>query len=160
MNDDMKFRTTVQTGTSGFQIQYGDIVVGVDSKTLEDICNRMVELGMELISEPGKVTVEYFRNQSIMYYAQLNAYISNQTLKSNERKNTLNLIMELANNYGDLINRTDAKDKIEALKFCYEKAMDSYTESYRQLLGSDVESQIPEPRSLLRELQKIFFKNK
>jgi hypothetical protein len=86
MNDDMKFGTTVQTGISGLQIRRGSTIFEFDLKALEDICNQMTTLGTEFISESSKVTVEYFRNQSNMYYAQLNAYISNQTMKSDERK--------------------------------------------------------------------------
>lgn len=60
-----------------------------------------------MISGIGHVTVEYFKTQAAMYYAELNAYIENQTLKSEERKSILKHIEKLTDEYKGLICQTD-----------------------------------------------------
>ena len=59
-----------------------------------------------------------------MYYGELNTYIKNQTLKSDERKIILGQFEKLSNDYSELIKQTDDKEKKEELFDMYKRLSD------------------------------------
>ncbi len=144
----------------GIRVSSGDRIVEFSTELSQQICTEMISLGTQLISEKGRVTVEYFKTQASMYYAELNAYIGNQTLKSEERKSILKYIEKLTDKYVDLINETEDLEKREQLKSAYEFFADKQSKLYMGSLVTDASTQIPKKTSLLSELKGLFVRNK
>lgn len=126
----------------------------------QQICAEMISLGTQLISETGRVTVEYFKTQATMYYLELNTYIENQTLKSEERKSILQSIEKLTDKYVDLINETEDFEKREQLKSAYEFFADKQSKLYMDALVTDASTRMPKKTSLLDGLKGLFSRDK
>ncbi len=144
----------------GMSVSKGDRIIEFSPELSQQICTEMISLGTQLISETGRVTIEYFNTQANMYYAELNAYIGNQTLKSEERKSVLKYIEKLTDKYVDLINEAEDLEKREQLKSAYEFFADKQSKLYIDSLVSDASTQIPKKTSLLSELKGLFVRNK
>ena len=122
----------------------------------QQVCTEMINLANQLISETGRVTVEYFKTQADMYYGQLNAYIGEQTLKSNERMEILREIEVLTDTYSSLINETDDVAKQEQLKSTYNFFVNTQTKLYTTALESGANSKVLEKPDLLSGIKKLF----
>lgn len=123
------------------------------------ICTAMVSLGSQLISETGKITIEYFKTQAEMYYGQLNAIIKNQIIKSNERQKILLEFSKLTDRYIELIERTNKKEEREELKNTYKMFSEIQTKLYMDALKADSGgTEILNRPNLLAGLKKIFAK--
>ena len=121
------------------------------------ICTQMTTLGTQLISEIGGITVGYFKTQAAMYYGELNTYIQNQTLKSDERKIILGQFEKLSNDYSELIKQTDDKEKKEELFDMYKRLSDIQSTLYLEALKSDNEGNVrPGRPDLLSGLKNLF----
>ena len=121
--------------SAAMTVRKGDKSIEFSPELSQQICTEMISLGTQLISETGRVTVEYFKTQANMYYGQLNAYIENQTLKSNERMEMLRMIERLTDKYSSLINETDDVAKQEQLKSTYNFFVDKQTKLYTHIMG-------------------------
>lgn len=126
----------------------------------QQICSDIVSLGTQLISGTGRITVEYFKTQAAMYCAELNAYIENQALKSEERKSILRQIEKLTDKYTDLINQTDDAEKREQLMSIYELLMNKHSKLYIGALSVDVSTQMPKKTNLLGGLKGLFSRDR
>ena len=133
----------------GMRVTKGDRTVEFSPELSQQICTEMISLGTQLISETGCVTVEYFKTQATMYYAELNAYIGNQTLKSEERKSILKSIEKLTDKYAGLINETEDLEKREQLKSTYEFLVDKQSKLYMGALVTDASTKMPKKANLL-----------
>lgn len=142
------------------RVSKGDRTVEFSPELSQQICTEMISLGTQLISETGRVTVEYFKTQASMYYAELNAYIGNQTLKSEERKSILKSIEKLTDIYVDLINETEDFEKREQLKSAYEFFADKQSKLYMGALVTDASTHIPKKTNLLSGLKGLFVRDK
>lgn len=143
----------------GLRITKGDKTVEFTPELTQMICTEMISLGTQLISETGRVTVGYFKTQATMYYAELNTYIENQTLKSGERKIILQSIEKLTDKYVDLINETDDLEKREQLKSAYDFFADKQSKLYMDALATDALTKMPKKTNLLDGLKGLFFRN-
>lgn len=149
----------VDSKRNAMTVRKGDKIIEFSPEISKQICTEMISLGMQLISETGRVTVEYFNTQANMYYAQLNAYISNQTLKSNERKDILKMIEKLTDEYSTLINATDDVEKQEQLKATYNFFVEKQTKLYTDALKTDVGTEMPHKPNLLSGIKRLFSRN-
>lgn len=140
----------------GMRVTKGDRTVEFSPELSQQICTEMISLGTQLISETGRVTVEYFKTQATMYYAELNAYIGNQTLKSEERKSILKSIEKLTDKYVDLINETEDLEKKEQLKSTYEFFVDKQAKLYMGALVVDDSTKMPKKTNLIDGLKGLF----
>ena len=140
----------------GMKVTKGDRTVEFSPELSQQICTEMISLGTQLISETGRVTVEYFKTQATMYYAELNAYIGNQTLKSEERKSILKSIEKLTDKYVDLINETEDLEKREQLKSAYEFFADKQAKLYMGALVVDDSTKMPKKTNLVDGLKGLF----
>ena len=141
-------------------IRRGDKSIELSPEITQQICTEMVTLGTQLVSETGKITIEYFKVQADMYYAQLNTYIKNEVVKSDERKMILLKIEDLIDDYINLINSTDDVDKREVLKETYQNAMNMQANLYIQALKVDSETGMPNRPNLLSIIIRKFSRSK
>ena len=111
-----------------------------------------------MYQKQGKMTIEYFQTQSNMYYAQLNAYISNQTTQSQERYQILQVLQTMANEFQKLILEAEDKEKINILEKQYELNIEALKKLYSENLGKSSEQEIPKKPSLFKGLKELFFK--
>lgn len=149
----------IEPQKAAMTIRKGDKTIEFSPEVSQQICAGMISLGTQLISDTGKTAVEYFKTQANMYYGELNAYISNQTLKSNERKEILKLIEKLTEKYSSLINETSDADKQEQLKEAYNFFIEKHTKLYTEALTIDTETTIPKRPDLLSGIRRLFSKN-
>ena len=145
----------IEPQKAAMTIRKGDKTIEFSPEVSQQICAGMISLGTQLISDTGKTAVEYFKTQANMYYA----YISNQTLKSNERKEILKLIEKLTEKYSSLINETSDADKQEQLKEAYNFFIEKHTKLYTEALTIDTETTIPKRPDLLSGIRRLFSKN-
>lgn len=54
----------------GMSVSKGDRIIEFSPELSQQICTEMISLGTQLISETGRVTIEYFNTQANMYYAE------------------------------------------------------------------------------------------
>lgn len=148
----------IDSRESAVRFSKGDKVIELSPEVSQQICNEMINLGTQLIAETGKVTVEYFRTQADMYYSEINAYISDKTLKSNERKEFLKNIEYLTDKYVDLINQTDDSEKREQLKSAYEFFVDKQSKMYMEALAVDLNAKSPQKIDLIGGFKNLFCK--
>lgn len=142
--------------SSAMTVKRGDKSIEFSPELSQQICKEMISLGNQLISETGRVTVEYFKTQANMYYGQLNAYIENQTLKSNERMRMLKMIENLTDKYSSLINETDDVEKQKQLKAAYSFLVDKQTSLYTSALKAGGNSKSPKKPDLLSGIKRLF----
>ena len=142
----------------GMRISRGETVIDFSPEATEKLCSELVALGTEFISETSKMTIEYFQTQSNMYYAQLNAYISNQTNHSQERYQILQALQTMANEFQKLILEAEDKEKINILEKQYELNIETLKKLYSENLGKSSEQEIPKKPSLFKGLKELFFK--
>jgi hypothetical protein len=142
----------VDNSKNGMKVSKGDRIVEFSPDLSQQICTDLISLGTQLIAETGRVTIEYFKTQANMYYAQLQAYISNQTLKSEERKMILQLLEKMINKYLELMNQTNDSEKINQLN----STCKLFTELYQNALEIDAKTKIPKRPNLLRSLKDLF----
>lgn len=159
MEKDNKIQV-IDKSSHGMRVSKGDRTVEFSPELSQQICTGMISLGTQLISETGRVTVEYFKTQASMYYAELNAYIYNQTVKSEERKSILQSIEKLTDTYVDLINETEDLEKREQLKSAYEFFADKQSKLYMGALVTDASTQMPKKTNLLSGLRGLFVHKK
>lgn len=141
------------------KVTKGDKTVEFSPELSQQLCNELISLGEQFIMTTGKVTVEYFNTQANMYYAKLNAFISNQTLKSDERRMIFQHIEKLTDKYVEWMKETDDPKKIELLKSQYTHVIDKHSEIYMNALDRDIGTKIPSKPDLFKGLKKIFQKN-
>ena len=134
---------------NGMRVQKGDRIVEMSPEVSVQMVNDLITLGTQLVSETGRVTVEYFETQANMYYGKLNAFISNQTLKSEERRMILQQMEKLTDKYVELINTTDDIEKREQLKSTYEFFSDKQSKLYMEALITDSKTRIPKKPKLV-----------
>ena len=103
----------------GMKVRKGDSEVEVSPEMAGEILDKVMNLGAAYIAGIENVTHQMFMKTSEMYYEQLDAYLKNQTIKSNERKMMLQKLNELTDKYSDLINETDDVEKKELLMKTY-----------------------------------------
>lgn len=144
---------------NGMRVQKGDRIVEMSPEVSVQMVNDLITLGTQLVSETGRVTVEYFETQANMYYGKLNAFISNQTLKSEERRMILQQMEKLTDKYVELINTTDDIEKREQLKSTYEFFSDKQSKLYMEALITDSKTRIPKKPKLLSGLRNLFLRN-
>ena len=144
----------------GMRLTKGGRTVEFSPELSQQICTEMISLGTQLICETGRVTVEYFKTQSAMYYAELNAYFGNQKLKSEERKSILKAIEKLTDKYVDLINETEDLEKREQLKMAYEFFADKQSKLYMGALVTDASTQMPKKTNILDGLKGLFSRDR
>jgi len=149
----------VDSKKAGMTVRKGDKSIEFSPEVSQQICTEMINLGKQLISETGRVTIEYFRTQANMYYGQLNAYVSNQTLKSNERREILKSIEKLTDKYSSLINETDDIEKKEQLKDTYNFFFDKQAKLYTNALDLDARTEAPNKSDLLSGIKRLFLRN-
>lgn len=142
----------------GMRISRGETVIDFSPEATEKLCSDLIALGTEFVSETSKMTIEYFQTQSNMYYAQLNAYISNQTTQSQERYQILQALQTMANEFQKLILEAEDKEKINILEKQYELNIEALKKLYSENLGKSSEQEIPKKPSLFKGLKELFFK--
>lgn len=142
----------------GMRISRGETVIDFSPEATEKLCSDLIALGTEFVSETSKMTIEYFQTQSNMYYAQLNAYISNQTTQSQERYQILQVLQTMANEFQKLILEAEDKEKINILEKQYELNIEALKKLYSENLGKSSEQEIPKKPSLFKGLKELFFK--
>lgn len=142
---------------NGMKVSRGDRSIEMSPEVSMQICKQMTDLGTKLISEVGGITVGYFKTQADMYYGELNTYIKNQTIKSDERKIILAQFEKLANEYSDLIKQTENKEKREELFDVYKRLSDTQSEFYLNALRNDNGgNERPEKPNLLKGIKSLF----
>jgi hypothetical protein len=146
----------VDNSKNGMKVSKGDRIVEFSPDLSQQICTDLISLGTQLIAETGRVTIEYFKTQANMYYAQLDAYISNQALKSEERKIILQSIGKLTDEYKELMNQTNDPEKLNQLKATYDFFTDKHSQLYQNALEIDAKTKIPKRPNLLRSLKDLF----
>lgn len=161
--DDMgknKYEVIETPKNHGMKITKGDRTIEMSPEMTKEACMQMANLGIGFISEVGGVTVEYFKTQADMYYGDLKAFVQNQTLKSEERKQILNQFQQLTSEYSELIKQTDDDDKRVILIDTYKKLSEVTANLYLGALERDGGS-IERPRrpDLLAGIKRLFSKN-
>lgn len=149
----------IEPKKTAMTIRKGDKTIEFSPEVSQQICAGMISLGTQLISDTGKTAVDYFKTQANMYYGELNAYVSNQTLKSNERKEILKLIEKVTETYISLINETSEVDKQEQLKEAYNFFIEKQTKLYTEALTVDARTITPQRPDLLSGIKRLFSKN-
>lgn len=144
----------------GMKITKGDRTVEMSPEMTREVCNQMAALGTQLISEVGGVTIEYFKTQADMYYGELKAFVQNQTLKSDERKQILSEFQQLTRDYSEKIKQTDDSEKRDILIDTYKKLSEVLANLYLGALERDG-GIIERPRKpdLLAGIKRFFSRN-
>ena len=138
----------------------GDRSIKVSNAMLQQIYTGMISLGIQFVSETGNVSVEYFKTQSDIYHGQLNAYIENQKIKSNERMDMLRVVEKLTEQYSLLINETDDVIRQEQLKNNYNFFVDKHIKLYTDTLSFGANQEVPKKPDLLSEIKSFFSRKK
>lgn len=146
----------VDEKNTAMTLRKGDRSIEFSPEISQQICTEMISLGTQLISETGRVTVEYFKTQVNMYYGQLNAYINNQTLKSDERMKIIGIIEKLTDQYSSLINETEDVVKQEQLKNTYNLFVEKQTMLYTKALETGGNQKVPPKPNLLSGIKRLF----
>lgn len=149
----------VESKKIGMTLRNGDKSIEFAPEISQQICTEMINLGRQFISEKGRITIEYFKVQANMYYEELNAYIKNQTLKSDERKEMLRMIEKITDQYSSLINETDNVEKQEQLKITYDFFVDKQMQMYMNSLKNDESKERPSKPDLLTGIKRLFSRN-
>ena len=144
----------------GMKITKGDRTVEMSPEMTREVCTQMAALGTQLISVVGGVTIEYFKTQADMYYGELKAFVQNQTLKSDERKQILSEFQQLTRDYSEMIKQTDDSEKRDILIDTYKKLSEVPANLYLGALERDGGS-IERPRKpdLLAGIKRLFSRN-
>lgn len=152
-----KYEIVEEPNKNGMTISKFDKSIEMSPEVSMQICTQIADLGTQLISEAGGITVGYFETQAEMYYGQLNTYIKNQTLKSDERKILLAQFEKLSNDYSEKIMQTDDKEKKEELFNMYKRLSDVQSSLYLEALKTENEGKgIPGKPDLLSGLRNLF----
>ena len=137
------------------------IRVSRDGKTLEcspemaqRICNNVVDIAVQFISTAGTVTIEYIKEQGNMYYAQLDTFITEKALNSDERKLILTSINKLIDKIIELADQSNDSEKIVHL----ESMIKMYSNLYEKALSEDAKIEMPKKPKLLKGVRKLFLK--
>jgi hypothetical protein len=160
MKQENEIQVVGREHTKGMRIQRKDTSIEFSPEFSQHICSELINLGAKFISETGRVSVELFKTQADMYYGQLNAYISGQTLKSDERKIVLKQLEKLIDKYLDLMNKTDDLEKMKLIKSTYESVINAHSKLYLDALDKDASTQIPETPNLLKRFRNLFSKKR
>ena len=144
----------------GMRVSRGDTSIEMSPEMTGQIYAEMINLGTELVKETGRVTVEYFKQQSEIYYGQLNAYVSTQSLRSEERRELLRQLDKLTDHYVDLISQEEDFVKKEELQKVYANMASVHSKLYIDALNADNQTQMPEKPNLLSGLRGLFARNK
>ncbi|MFR6592095.1 hypothetical protein [Catenibacterium sp.] len=142
----------------GMKVRKGDSEVEVSPEMAGEILDKVMNLGAAYIAGIENVTHQMFMKTSEMYYEQLDAYLKNQTIKSNERKMMLQKLNELTDKYSDLINETDDVEKKELLMKTYKFFAEEQEKLYITALDKDVTTSVPKPPKLFGGLKKLLSK--
>lgn len=142
----------IDKNNHGMRMRKGDKTVEVSS----EICQEMATLGTQLISGVGGITVEYFKVQAEIYYAELNTYITERRINSEERRILLQQIEKMLDKYSDLINETDDLEKIEQFKSTYKFFVDTHSKIYMNSLNADLIKTVPKRENPLSGLISMF----
>lgn len=142
----------------GIRVSKADRSIEFSPEISQQICSEIVSLGAQMISGTGKVTVEYFKTQADMYYAELNTYISNQGLKSEERKMILEDSKQATSGLLDLINKAKDSKEREELLVQYERLFNLHAKKYIAALHEDSSTTRPQKSDLMSGLLRLFGK--
>ena len=149
----------VYDSKKGLSYSTGSRNIELSQEATARICGELVTLATSFIAETGKITVETFRTQANIYYAQLNAYVNNQTLKSEERQIILNKLDKITDKFMNLIEQANTKEEKKELMNVYKEISSVHTKLYTDALEIDSNSPIPKAPNFFG-LLKNAFKNK
>lgn len=149
----------VDSKRAGMKVEKGTSSIEFSSESIEQICTGVIELGIQLVAEVGKVTVEYFRTQVDMYYAELNAYIDIEHLSSKERMEMLRQLEKVTDCYSKKITDAYEKEKNEQAKELTKTYM-IFAGVYKELYEKNIGHEEPRPTRphLFQGLKKLFSK--
>lgn len=148
----------VECSESAMTVSKGTDSITFSPDIVLKICEGMIGLGVQLVAETGKVTVEYFQTQANMYYQELDTYIKEQTLYSDERKKVLDVMEKLTDKYSSLISETEDEKKRAQLIEAYDHLYDRQAKLYIEALDKVEKKTIPYKPDLLGGIKKLFSK--
>lgn len=146
----------VDSVKSGLTVRKGEKSIELTPEVAEQVCSRMLDLGTQLISGIGNVTIESFKTEADMYYNQLNTYIDKQTINSNERMKILDIIERKTDKFMELIAQTDDVEKIEGIKGAFYPILDKLTNQYSEALDKNYKDELPQRPNMLSGLKNFF----
>ena len=111
------------------KVEKGDRTIEFSPELSQQMCIEIIDLGLQVISGAERVTVEYFKNQVDSYCKELDTYIKEKTIDSDERKQILKDIEKIIDRYIDEINQTS---NFEKDKYFIDKLSNIYIENLRE----------------------------
>ena len=128
---------------NGMRLSKGDSHIELSPELSAQVCTKMISLGEQLISETRRITVEYFRTQTEMYFGELKAYIETQQLYSSERREILSMLEDVTRDYSRLIAEApDKRTRKELIKY-YKILSKDKSKLYLEALKADKRPQRP-----------------
>ena len=135
----------------GLKISRGNTTLEFSPEQTEQICNNIMELGRQFISQTTELTLEAFDKEVAAYYRQLDTYLQNAMDDSNERKGILQKINQLTDQFLQEMNNAEDNEEWERCKKTYEVVMERQEKLYFGNLEQRNNS-IPQPPKFFARL--------